>query len=70
MNENGGSVVGAVVVVVVVVGIGIAVASGTNRIKYGWKYLTQKSKTLSTRDEKVSYTRKLLFWAIKVATKL
>ena len=44
MNENGGSVVGAVVVVVVVVvvGIGIAVASGTNRIKYGWKYLTQK----------------------------
>ena len=34
MNENGGSVVGAVVVVVVV-GIGIAVASGTNRIKYG-----------------------------------
>ena len=38
MNENGGSVVGAVVVV----GIGIAVTSGTNRIKYGWKYLTQK----------------------------
>ena len=43
MNENGGSVVGAVVVVVVVVVVvGIAVASGTNRIKYGWKYLTQK----------------------------